>query len=133
MKTILLSVLAFMASTGTALACPGLREAAHGLSSGYINGKGQFAVSKMGEVAVSLSADYNNCGFDDQGEPSICTEMAPSSYQGALVKKQESGAATVYAIENSEFGLVCWQSGRVFLVKFDDKGHIVDSIRLLKD
>ena len=75
-----------------------------------------------------FSINFNSCGLDDYGNLTFCTELAPASYEIALIKVSEKGSQTLYRFFAAEGG----ERIKDYRVVLTFEGDSVDTARLLK-
>ncbi|APJ02962.1 hypothetical protein [Silvanigrella aquatica] len=106
--------------------------------SDYVIGKSTHTLHVTSQSDAAVTVDPNSCFFNHLGIVAGCTLMGTATYSGKLdVKNVPANRMTlVYGLENSQFEVVHnlsdEASGFLRLLKVDNKGNVVDSVRLFK-
>ncbi|WP_186646113.1 hypothetical protein [Fluviispira vulneris] len=106
--------------------------------SDYVVGKGVYSLHVTSKESVSVTEDINSCFFNYLGHVEGCTRMGVFQTDGNLVVKPvaTNRMTTLYALENSNYEVVHnlgdEAKGYIRLLKVDQNGRVVDSIRLFK-
>ena len=133
MKKILLSSLLLLSSSAFAHGLPENSK----WSSDYTPGKGIYSVKVVSNEMIELTVDENVCGFNQLGNLSFCTKMFFFPIKGMLTPIAIPAPRTtvVYGLENSEYRFVhdISKSSFIRLLKVDQNGGVIDSVRLFKN
>ncbi|BBH54503.1 hypothetical protein [Fluviispira sanaruensis] len=106
--------------------------------SDYVVGKGVYSLQVTSKESVSVTEDINSCFFNSLGHVAGCTRMGVFPTNGNLVVKPfaTDRMTTLYSLENSNYEVVHnlgnEAKGYIRLLKVDQNGRVVDSVRLFK-
>jgi hypothetical protein len=107
--------------------------------SDYIVGKGSFSLHVKTEEHVRIDEDRNICTLNQIGLPFTCTLMAAIPTEGKLFVKPVAAdrMTLVWGLEGSNYEVVHnlrdAENGFIRLLKIDNEGYVVDSVRLFRN
>ena len=107
--------------------------------SDYIVGKGKFSLHVTSNEHVTIDEDHNQCFLNQVGLPAACTRMASIPTSGKLfVNPVATDRMTiVWGLENSNYEIVHnigeFANGYLRLLKIDNEGRVIDSVRLFRN
>jgi hypothetical protein len=107
--------------------------------SDYITGKGSINLRVISNENISVMEDRNHCFFNNLGHIAGCTFKYFTPKKGKLVVKPVATdrMTLVYSLENSDYEVVHnlaeETKGFIRLLKVNQEGQVIDSVRLFKD
>jgi hypothetical protein len=104
------------------------------LETDYYPGLGRVAITYLDQNKVLLLEDRNNCAFDNFGNPSICTEMAPSVTVEHLNLIQQSEPYSLYEFNEAKHLRLVTGKGTVKILKMNSQtGEVLLAVPMNKN